>query len=74
VKYKVTSEGVENIPDPENPYGVGVSVQVFRVSVEEGELTRLLANYDPNSGTSPGVADARPVLRAILDAAIAAGV
>jgi hypothetical protein len=38
------------------------------------ELQRLLAAYDPTVGTSPGVADARPVLRAILDAALAKGV
>lgn len=35
------------------------------------EMQRLLAAYDPSSGTSPSVADARPVLRAILNAALA---
>jgi hypothetical protein len=44
---------------------------LFGVWIEEAELQRLLAAYDPSSGTSPGVADARPVLRAILNAAIA---
>ena len=44
---------------------------LFNVWIEEAELQRLLAAYDPSSGTSPGVADARPVLRAILNAAIA---
>jgi hypothetical protein len=44
---------------------------VFIVWIEQAELQRLLAAYDPSSGTSPGVADARPVLRAILNAAIA---
>ncbi len=44
------------------------------VRIERSELDRLLAAYDPASGTSPGVADARPVLRAILDAVIEAQV
>lgn len=37
------------------------------VQFTDAEMNDLLANYDPNSGTSPGVAAARPVLRAILD-------
>jgi hypothetical protein len=45
---------------------------LFSVWVEDAELQRLLASYDPAVGTSPGVADARPVLRAILNAALAA--
>ena len=36
------------------------------------EVDRQLAAYDPASGTSPSVANARPVLRAILDAMLAA--
>ena len=44
---------------------------LFTLWIEEVELQRLLAAYDPSSGTSPGVADARPVLRAILNSAIA---
>ena len=35
--------------------------------IDAAELDRLLAAYDPNSGTSPGVADCRPIVRAILD-------
>lgn len=46
----------------------------FTLQFDVTELQRLLAAYDPTVGTSPGVADARPVLRAILDAALARGV
>jgi hypothetical protein len=44
---------------------------VVGLTFTEPELAGLLASYDPTSGTSPGVADARPVLRAILNAALA---
>ncbi len=36
------------------------------------ELERLLAAYEPASGTSPTVGDCRPVLRTILNAVLAA--
>ena len=39
--------------------------------ISAAELDRILASYDPNSGTSPGVADCRPLVRAILDAVLA---
>lgn len=52
------------VPDAET----GTPIVSFNVRFEKVELERLLAAYDPNSGTSPGVADARPVLRAILNA------
>lgn len=32
-----------------------------------GDLDPLLAAYDPGVGTSPGVADCRPIVRVILD-------
>jgi hypothetical protein len=41
--------------------------RISKVFIDDDELLRLLANYDPESGTSPSVADSRPVLRAILD-------
>ena len=44
---------------------------LFTLWIEEVELQRLPAAYDPSSRTSPGVADARPVLRVILNSAIA---
>lgn len=53
-----------------NPDGVDITSVCVRV--DQAELDRLLAAYDPGSGTSPSVADARPVLRAILDAVLAA--
>lgn len=34
------------------------------------EMTALLSAYNPNVGTSPSITDARPVLRAILNAAL----
>ena len=36
--------------------------------ITRAEATGFLAEYDPDSGTSPKVADARPIARAILDA------
>lgn len=54
-------------PDSET----GAPIVSFNVRFEQAELDRLLAAYDPNSGTSPGVSDARPVVRAILNAALA---
>lgn len=57
------------ISRPDEPGGRLTSVVV---RIDQTELDRLLAAYDPGSGTSPSVADARPVLRAILDAIIAA--
>ena len=56
------------IDRPDEPGGKLTSVVV---RIDKVELDRLLAAYDPASGTSPSVADARPVLRAILDAVIA---
>jgi hypothetical protein len=53
------------------PGGIAAEGRSVVVWLESAELTRLLAAYDPNSGTSPSVADARPVLREILDAVIA---
>ena len=46
----------------------------FILEMDDAELAGLLAAYDPTSGTSPSTATARPVLRALLDAALAAGV
>jgi hypothetical protein len=57
------------LPNIDQPGSTVISVCV---RIEKAELDRLLAAYDPNSGTSPSVSDARPVLRAILDAVIAA--
>lgn len=57
---------VEPVYDDE---GDAFSEVTLRISA--GELDRLLAAYDPNSATSPVVADCRPLVRAILDAIVA---
>ena len=41
---------------------------VIPVLIPASEVQELLAQYDPASGTSPLVATARPLARAILDA------
>jgi hypothetical protein len=45
----------------------------FEVTLTALELADLLERFDPKSSLSPGISDARPVLRAILNAAIAEG-
>jgi len=45
----------------------------FILEMDDAELATLLAVYDPSSGTSPTTAVCRPVVRALLDAALAAG-
>ena len=45
----------------------------FILEMDDAELAALLGVYDPTSGTSPTTATARPIVRAMLDAALAAG-
>ncbi len=45
---------------------------IIPVIVTSAEAESLLAQYDPNSGTSPLVAVARPLARLILDALLRA--
>lgn len=45
---------------------------VVGMTFTEPELAALLAAYDPSSGTSPSCGECRPVLRAILNAALEA--
>lgn len=40
---------------------------LITVAVSEVEANDLLSRYDPGVGTSPGVADARPVARVIFN-------
>ena len=40
---------------------------MITVTLTEAEADDLLSRYDPASGTSPGVADARPIARVILN-------
>lgn len=44
-----------------------VNGYMITVTLTEAEADDLLSRYDPASGTSPGVADARPVARVILN-------
>ena len=41
---------------------------IIPIIIPLSEVGELLANYDPASGTSPGVTYSRPLSRAILDA------
>jgi len=43
---------------------------LITVSMTEAEANDLLSRYEPGVGTSPGVADARPVARVILNEVI----
>jgi hypothetical protein len=68
---KVLSVGAAEWRDL-TPGGTPAEGTPLSLWIEGSELDRLLAAYDPSSGTSPSVSDARPVLRAILDAVLAA--
>ena len=50
----------------------GGEVTSINVRIDAVEAQRLLAAYSPQSGTSPGVSDCRPLVRAVLDAILAA--
>jgi hypothetical protein len=56
-----------DLPLGNDSYGPGTAVTIC---FSQEELERLLAAYEPNSGTSPTIGDARPVLRAILNAVL----
>lgn len=49
-------------------------LQYFAVIIPLAEVRELLSRYNPSSGSSPSAADCRSLTRALLDAAIAAGV
>ena len=49
-------------------------VQYFAVMIPLTEVKDLLSRYTPSNGSSPSATDCRGLARAILDAAIAAGV
>jgi hypothetical protein len=57
------------LPALENPASTVTSVCI---RFDQAELDALLAAYNPASGTSPSATECRPVVRAILDAIIAA--
>ena len=60
----IASMSTSYVSGPGVPGDIYVSVPVLFLVAE---VDRQLAAYDPASGTSPSVANARPVLRAILD-------
>ena len=70
---QATDFSIEWRPDPANPDGPSVEFVTFDGAISKADFEALLAAYDPASGTSPTTAVCRPVVRALLDAAIAAG-
>jgi hypothetical protein len=48
--------------------GSEVIVYFVPLILTKAEADDLVSRYDPNSGTSPSVADARPLARVILNA------
>lgn len=59
IEYRATSDEAGAIPEE------GKS---FTIWFSSADLAELQARYDASSGTSPSVSDARPILRALLDA------
>lgn len=57
------------IPLPDGSYSAG---WIVSIAYPDAEMTDLLSRYDPPSGTSPFVGDARPIARCVLNAALAA--
>jgi hypothetical protein len=59
------------LSDDQSDTGERPVVRVM-VQFDQTELDGLLAAYEPESGTSPSCGDCRPILRAILNAALEA--
>jgi hypothetical protein len=57
------------IPLPDGSYGSG---WVVSLAYTDAEMADLLSRYEPTSGTSPSVSDARPTTRTVLNAVLAA--
>lgn len=66
MNFKVKGWINEALPDDDNREQ-DVQGQTIELFISNDELGRLLNAYDPTSGTSPSVADCRPLVRAILD-------
>jgi len=66
MNFKVKGWINEALPDDDNREQ-DVQGQTIELFISNDELGRLLNVYDPGSGTSPSVADCRPLVRAILD-------
>jgi hypothetical protein len=67
----VTNVNSAEVSVSDGSYTSGVQVTLC---ITDAELATLLAAYDPASGTSPSAALCRPIVRAILDAALEAGI
>jgi hypothetical protein len=61
----------ELLPETTEAGAIPSEGKTFTIWFTETELAGLLSRYDSNSSTSPSVSDARPVLRALLDALLA---
>lgn len=66
---RVISTRPAGVFDADGAYSEGYEVHL---SLTEAEVVDLLSRYTPDSGTSPGVSDARPLARVILEALIGA--
>jgi len=64
---KITNINNAGVFDENDAYNEGWEMVL---TFTEDEISGLLSRYDSQSGTSPSVSDARPVLREILDAVI----
>lgn len=69
---RVTNIGTELLAETTEPGAIPSEGKTFAIWFSDEELTELLSRYEPSSGTSPSVSDARPVLRALLDALLEA--
>jgi len=59
IEYRASSDEAGALPE---------EGKTFAIWFSSAELAALQAKYDADSSTSPSVSDARPVLRALLDA------
>lgn len=59
IEYRASSDEAGALPE---------EGKTFAVWFSSAELADLQSRYDAASGTSPSVSDARPILRALLDA------
>ena len=57
------------VPLPDGSYDSG---WIVSVAYTDAEMADLLSRYEPTSGTSPTVGDARPTTRMALNAVLAA--
>jgi len=68
---RVTNISTELLAETTEPGAIPSEGKTFTIWLSDTDLNDLLSRYEPSSGTSPSVSDARPVLRALLDALLA---